>query len=53
MFRYFRVTLLGVLIGRLANTDVEALEDQQRYLTDVKIVTYDEILEERQASITW
>jgi hypothetical protein len=44
---------LGVLIGRLANTDVEALEDQQRYLTDVKIITYDEILEERQASITW
>jgi hypothetical protein len=42
---------LGVLIGRLANVDVEALEEQQRYLTDVKIVTYDEILEERQANI--
>jgi hypothetical protein len=44
---------LGVLIGRLANTDVEALEEQQRYLTDVTIVTYDEILEERQASMIW
>jgi len=42
---------LGVLIGRLANVDVQALEEQQRYLTDVKIVTYDEILDERQATI--
>jgi hypothetical protein len=42
---------LGVLIGRLANADVEALEDQQRYQTDVTIVTYDEILEDRQARL--
>jgi hypothetical protein len=40
---------LGVLIGQLANTDVEALEQEQQYLADVKIVTYDEILEQQQS----
>jgi hypothetical protein len=39
---------LGVLIGRLANTDTEALEREQQYLSDVGIVTYDEILEQQQ-----
>jgi hypothetical protein len=34
---------MGVLIGKLANTDVEALEREQQYLADVRIVTYDEI----------
>lgn len=42
---------LGVLIGRLANAEVEALDEQQRYQADVTIVTYDEILEERVAKI--
>lgn len=42
---------LGVLIGRLANTDVEVLEREQQYLRDVKIVTYDEILEEQRSLI--
>jgi hypothetical protein len=42
---------LGVLIGRLANTDVEALQREQEYQTGVRIVTYDEILEEQQAQI--
>lgn len=42
---------LGVLIGRLANTDAGALEEQQRHLADVTIVTYDEILEDRQARV--
>ena len=40
---------LGVLIGRLANTDIEVLEREQQYFTDVKIVTYDEILEQQQS----
>ena len=40
---------LGVLIGQLANTDVDALEREQEYLADVKIVTYDEILEQQQS----
>ena len=42
---------LGVLIGRLANTDVTALEREQDYEADVRIVTYDEILEKQQAQI--
>jgi Domain of unknown function (DUF4263) len=42
---------LGVLIGRLANTDTEVLEREQQYLADVKIVTYDEILEQQQSLI--
>ncbi|MHB8477876.1 MAG: Shedu anti-phage system protein SduA domain-containing protein [Steroidobacteraceae bacterium] len=40
---------LGVLIGRLANTDVEALEREQQYEARVRIVTYDEILQQQQA----
>ena len=40
---------LGVLIGRLANTDPEILEREQHYHADVKIVTYDEILEQQQS----
>ena len=42
---------LGVLIGRLANTDVSALEREQRFLGDVKIVTYDEILEQQRSML--
>jgi hypothetical protein len=42
---------LGVLIGRLANTDIEALEREQEYEADVRIVTYDEILEGQAAQI--
>lgn len=44
-----RYPQIGVLIGRLANTDVAALEREQRQLMGVKIVTYDEILERQQA----
>lgn len=40
---------LGVLIGKLANTDFEILEREQHYHADVRIVTYDEILEQQQA----
>ena len=40
---------LGVLIGRLGNVDTEALEREQQYLPNVRIVTYDEILELQQA----
>ena len=39
---------LGVLIGKYANTDTEALEREQQYCADVGIVTYDEILEQQQ-----
>jgi Domain of unknown function (DUF4263) len=39
---------LGVLIGKYANTDTEALDREQRYHADVEIVTYDEILEQQQ-----
>jgi hypothetical protein len=42
---------LGVLVGRLANTDVGALEREQQYLSDVKIVTYDEILEQQRVLV--
>jgi hypothetical protein len=42
---------LGILIGRLANTDVGALEREQRFLSDVKIVTYDEILEQQRSML--
>jgi len=42
---------LGVLIGRLADTDVSALEREQRFLGDVKIVTYDEILEQQKSML--
>lgn len=38
---------LGVLIGRLRSSDVEALESQQSYTQDVRLITYDEILEEQ------
>ncbi len=38
---------LGVLIGRIAEVEVEALEAEQSRLPDVKIVTYDEILEQQ------
>jgi hypothetical protein len=42
---------LGVLIGRLPDADVEALEREQSRLPDVKIVTYDEILEQQRTLI--
>jgi hypothetical protein len=38
---------LGVLIGRMPRSDVEALEIEQARLPDVKIITYDEILEQQ------
>ena len=40
---------LSVVIGRLANTDVSALEREQHYLRDVRIVTYDEIVAEQRS----
>lgn len=42
---------LGILIGRLANTDIESLEREQQYHAGVRIVTYDEILERQQAQL--
>jgi hypothetical protein len=39
---------IGVLIGRLANTDIDALEREQQQYAGVKIITYDEILELQQ-----
>jgi hypothetical protein len=42
---------LGVLIGRLSNTDVQALEREQQYEAGVRIVTYDEILQQQQAQL--
>lgn len=41
----------GVLIGRLANVDPEALGRAQQDFADVKIVTYDEILERQQTQL--
>jgi hypothetical protein len=38
---------LGVLIGRMVETDVEALEVEQSRMPDVRIITYDEILEQQ------
>lgn len=46
-----RYPRLGVLIGRLANTDAEALDRELDYQADVRIVTYDEILDRQQAQI--
>jgi Domain of unknown function (DUF4263) len=43
---------LGVLIGRLRNLDVEALEAEQSRITDVRIITYDEILELQRSLLT-
>src|SRR5262249_8923001 len=40
---------LGVLIGRLRVADIEALESEQARTTDVRIITYDEILESQRA----
>lgn len=42
---------LGVLIGRLRNVDTEALESEQSRIPDVRIITYDEILETQRALI--
>jgi hypothetical protein len=42
---------LGVLIGRLANTDPAALEQAQQYERGVRIVTYDEILQQQQVQL--
>lgn len=38
---------LAVLIGRSKDDAIDAVEDQQAYLSDVRIVTYDEILEQQ------
>jgi hypothetical protein len=43
---------LGVLIGRLRGLDVEALESEQHRVNDVRIITYDEILESQRALVT-
>ena len=43
---------LAVLIGRLHGCDVEALEKAQSREPDVRIVTYDEILERQQRLLT-
>jgi hypothetical protein len=40
---------LGVLIGRLQNVEFEALETEQNRIPDVRIITYDEILETQKA----
>lgn len=42
---------LGVLIGRSANLDLEALEREQEHQIGIRIVTYDQILERQQAQI--
>jgi hypothetical protein len=43
---------LGVLIGRLFNVDVEAFELEQSRLADIKIITYDEILEQQRVLLS-
>ncbi len=43
---------LGVLIGRIASVDVEPLELEQSRLPDVRIVTYDEILEQQKSLLS-
>jgi hypothetical protein len=43
---------LGVLIGRLRGVDVEALESEQHRTSDVRIITYDEILESQRSLVT-
>jgi hypothetical protein len=42
---------LGVLIGRLRKAEVQDLEEQQVYESDVEITTYDEILEQQSALV--
>lgn len=42
---------LGVLIGRLQNMDIAALENAQRHNADVRLVTYDEILDEQRSQL--
>jgi hypothetical protein len=43
---------LGVLIGRLRGVDVEALESEQSRTNDVRIITYDEILQTQRSFLT-
>ncbi|HEX7767881.1 MAG TPA: Shedu anti-phage system protein SduA domain-containing protein, partial [Nitrospira sp.] len=40
---------LGVLIGRMVASELEALEIEQNRLPDVRIITYDEILDQQRA----
>jgi hypothetical protein len=40
---------LGVLIGRMVEVELEALELEQSRLPDVRIITYDEILEQQKS----
>jgi hypothetical protein len=42
---------LGILIGKLSNTDVESLEREQQHQHGVKLVTYDEILERQRTQL--
>ena len=42
---------LGVLIGRLTEPNIEALELEQARLPDVRVVTYDEILEQQKSLV--
>lgn len=44
---------LGLIIGRLRKGDVQDLEKQQTYVSDVKITTYDEILEQQKTLIVY
>jgi hypothetical protein len=43
---------LGVLIGRLPVEEVEALELEQSRLPDVRIITYDEILDQQKSLVS-
>lgn len=43
---------MGVLIGRMIQSDTEALELEQSRLPDVRIITYDEILDQQKVLIS-
>jgi hypothetical protein len=47
-----RYPSLGVLIGRLANTDSGSLEREQQHLAGIRIVTYDEVLRRQQVQVS-
>jgi hypothetical protein len=43
---------LGVLIGRMSSIDIEALELEQARVPDVRIITYDEILQQQKLLVS-
>lgn len=43
---------LGVLIGRIVEAEIEALEAEQSRLPDVRIVTYDEVLQQQKVLVS-